>query len=216
MDDYETEITRWEEITAIWKQYKILYAIAGFVVGLLCFPALNLIITNFEALLTGLVPEFVGIGFTVFLIDALYKKRDEERQIRELKERLISDISLNTNVFAKRAASILWRKGWLQDGSLIGSNMEAANLEGAYLVDANLCNADLHYANLSKANLRRARLLNVDLRSTDLSEADLTNADMTGAKIYATTVFNERTRLPNGAYWSTSVDLRQFGVELIQ
>jgi len=210
------ELSRWEEITLIWKQYKTLYGIAGFIVGLIFFPALNLLFHNLNDLLTGLVPEFVGIAFTVFLIDALYRIRDEQRQIRELKERLISDISLNTNVFAKRAASILWRKGWLQDGSLIDANLEAANLEGAYLVDANLANADLHYANLVMANLRRSKLLNVDLRSTDLRGANLQGADISGAKVYNNTLFDQSTILPNGIAWTTNSDLGEFNVHFVK
>lgn len=216
MNPEQSEPTRWDEIETIWKQNRYLYMVVGFVFGLLGFPVAKLIVADIEALLFGLVPEFIGIAFTVFLIDALYRRREEERSVRELKERLISEFSLNTNVFAKRAASILWRKGWLQDGSVRGLNLEAANLEGAYLKEGDFTESDLHYANLAKANLRGAKMVCTNLRSANLASADLRGADLTQAKVYANTVFDEQTIMPDGSYWTQDIDWDKFGLVFIE
>jgi len=208
--------TRWDEIETIWKQNRYLYVVVGFIFGLLAFPAIELILTDLKSFLANLVPEFIGIAVTVLLIDSLLRRREEERAVRELKERLISELSLNTNVFAKRAASILWRRGWLQDGSVRYADLEAANLEGAYLRDADFTDSDLHYANLMGANLRGAKLTRTDLRSTNLAKADLREADLCQARVYSNTVLDEQTIMPDGTHWNAGIIWSNFGVIFVE
>lgn len=201
---------RWEQIKLLWRQYRFLYVIAGFIVGLLTFPALQLVINDLNDLLQSLVPEALGITFTVLLIDRLYAIRDIERQERELKARLISELSLNTNVFAKKAASLLWRKGWLQDGSLRNADLEAAHLETAYLVDADFSGSDCHYANFANANMRRANLSLANLRSVNFKGTDLKEACLEHATIFPDTEFDEKTILPDGTNWNIHTDMSRF------
>src|SRR5687767_7530723 len=82
------EPDRWQEIKDIWKQNQWLYAVAGFFAGLLALPFLQIVRTDFFAFLQEFVPEAAGIGFTVFIVDRIYRRRDEKREEqRELERR---------------------------------------------------------------------------------------------------------------------------------
>jgi hypothetical protein len=62
------EPKRWQEIATIWKDNRWLYIVAGLLLGVLVTPALQQITGDLNALIGNLVPEAVGIVFTVLKI----------------------------------------------------------------------------------------------------------------------------------------------------
>jgi hypothetical protein len=123
--------SRWAEIKEIWRSYPALYLVAGFILGLVFFPGIQSISSDYAVFLSNLAPEAVGILVTVFLIDRLYTMRDEARQIRELKERLVREAGSSSNETAKKAIDELRDRGWLsgEDGLLKGKLFEMQILE---------------------------------------------------------------------------------------
>lgn len=209
--------SRIKEIQAIWNQYQGLYVVGGILIGLLFFPFLELFISDLSQLLIGLVPEAIGIGFTVFFLDRIYQKRETE----QLKRRLIGEAGSQSNDTAKSAVDWMRREGWLTGNKeellkwsnlqnaklggvdLHGANLENANLRDSILEGANLSNANLKRANLhsailedsnlmetklENANLRRAKLKNADLRGATLENADLSHANLKSTKLNHTSL----------------------------
>ena len=178
---------RWTEICAIWKSNQWLYAVVGFFAGLLCFPALQAIRTDLGELLQGFVPEAVGIGFTVLIIDRLYQSREEARRIRDLKAQLVRDAGSQSNEAALRAVNEITRQGWLtgEDGLLKGANLANAKLQGVNLKQANLQGANLFAADLQGASLLGTHLQWANLMATKLQRAKLRFAKLQGADLIA-------------------------------
>lgn len=189
---------RWAEIRAIWKQHQWLYVVAGFLLGMLFQPFLATISTDLNGFLQAIVPEAIGIVFTVLLIDRIYQRREQAREERELKARLIRELGSKDNAITELAVKELRDRGWHNDGSLRGENLVSANLRGcnlaefdlreAKLVDANLEYARLGNTNLSEcelgaANLKHAILLYADLRGAHLTGADLQNVNLFSANL---------------------------------
>jgi hypothetical protein len=79
---------RGEEIRLIWKQHQWLYVIVGFIIGLLFLPLVGGLSSEF---LLNLVPEAIGIGFGVFVIDRLYRYWQQKRLLQLIKKELISN-----------------------------------------------------------------------------------------------------------------------------
>jgi hypothetical protein len=133
--------------------------------------------------LQDLVPEAIGITFTVLFIDALYRRREEERQQLELKEQLIRDAGTTANVAAKRAVDEIRKRGWLEseDGLLKRQDLAGANLQEAFLERANLQGTFLERANLQGALLQKANLEATNLWAANLQGANLWAADLHGA-----------------------------------
>jgi hypothetical protein len=179
----DQESSRWDEIKEIWESYPALYLIAGFILGLVFFPAIQSINSDYVAFLSNLAPEAVGILVTVFLIDRLYSIRDEARQLRELKERLVREAGSSSNETAKKATDELRDKDWLTgpDGLLKGKHFEGANLRGANLKWANLENATFYEVNLVEADLTGAKMAYTHMYSTSLRNANLTETDLSGS-----------------------------------
>lgn len=184
------EITRWQEIIAIWQSNRWLIAVAGWIIGLLTLPALDFFISDFYEFLSGLVPEAVGIGFTVLFIDRLNRRRI----ISERKEEVITQLGSPNNEFATEAARLLRLKGWLKDGSLKGADLSGANLSGAKIKEANLRDAYLFNVNLTGVNLSDsiligAKLFNSNLTNARLGSASLQNADLSVANLEGASLF---------------------------
>lgn len=169
-------LTRQQEIRAIWKQYQGLYVVAGILIGLLLYPLFDMLINDLGGLLFGLVPEAIGIGFTVFWLDRIYEYRDTE----QLKKRLIRESGSSSNPTALSAVDWLNYEGWLRGrgGLLYGKPLSGANLNGAYLAYANL-----QRVNLRVAQLRKANLANADLRQAILDYATFEEANLFGANL---------------------------------
>lgn len=197
---------RWQEITTIWKDNRWLYIIAGLLLGILVTPALEQITGNLNELIGNLVPEAIGIVFTVLILDRLASNRATE----ELKKRLVREAGSQSNETAKAAIDWMRAEGWLtidDDIQLLkGANLSEANLEGAnlryahlqdsYLFMANLQSARLRFANLQGANLQAAYLEGADLRDTNLEGANLELGNLKGAS-FGGANFDEKTILPN-------------------
>ena len=218
--DETTPEDRLNTIMAIWQGNEWLYAFVGFVLGLLAYPLVTIITSDFEGFMENLVPEAVGITFTVLFIDQLNRRRDERRQIEELRERLVREAGSTSNEVAKAAISELYKRGWLrgEDGLLAGTNLYYANLAGANLYYANLVRTSLRGTNLSGADLIGADLTGADLGAASLRDAKLIWEDpRTGERRQASmtgTTFNERTILPDGTRWKPGTDMRAFGAQV--
>jgi len=195
-----TTQTRQQEIREIWNQYQGLYVMAGVLIGLLLFPFLELVITDLSQLLIGLVPEAIGIGFTVLILDRIYQQREEKRNIENQKQQYIRDAGSSVPGVAIKAVEDLRNHCWLEDveGLLKGTNLSLAQLGNAplwyanlqevtfwnaNLREANLFKANLQRANLSKANLQQAHLVLANLQYTNLSNSNLQHAKLESANL---------------------------------
>ncbi|GAB4523723.1 MAG: hypothetical protein OHK0046_37690 [Anaerolineae bacterium] len=125
---------RWQEIRRIWHRHQWLYGAVGFLGGLLFLPLLQLLASDAFQLLEDLVPEALGITFTVLFIDAIYQRREVQRE----KERLIREMNNQNNGIVMRAVEELRANDWLEDGSLYNARMGDVNLKGVNLKRANL------------------------------------------------------------------------------
>ncbi len=184
---------RWQEIQSIWQSNQFLYVLAGFLVGILFFPAIETLSTDASDLLSGFVPEAVGIGFTVLLIDRSNRRREKASKEQAAKERLIRQIRSTDNGIALQAVEELWAKGWLQDGTLRGITMSRSNLQ----------NADLRGADLQNVKMSGRR------GGVNLSGAGLKGAKLKGAKMELVQ-FSPETSLPDGSNWTPETDMTRF------
>ena len=123
--------------------------------------------------------ELAGIVIGIVTIDFL----NERRQEQQLKQQLILQMSSRHNDVAETAVAVLRARGWLEDGTLIGADLNSANLSGVDLSKANLKKANLQSANLQGANLSHIKLTKADLCGANLQEANLSNANLVWAKL---------------------------------
>lgn len=198
MAEQTSPLTRQQEIIKLWEKHNGLYVVVGILIGILIFPLLQLVFNNLEVLLEELVPEAVGIIFTVLLIDQLNRRRAAQ----EYKFKLFDQAKNRFNDIAVDALEKIQHASWWDEmlthysdeGRLNLSRVQwaggiklfSANLERAYLKEANLGQANLEYANLKQAdlnetNLERASLYRVNLREANLDSANLTDANLRDA-----------------------------------
>ena len=102
----------------------------------------------------------------------------------------------------------LWQTQ-LYDADLSGAWLNNARLWQSNLSNTNFWQARLHNVNLRGANLVGASLNEAHLPHADLREADLQEADLQGA-VLTDAIFDEKTRLPDGSYWTLQTDMRRF------
>ena len=213
----QQKLSRWIRFQDFWEENQGLYVFGGVVIGLLLFPLLNMLSSDISVFLEGLVPEGVGIAFTVFFLDRLNQRREEKLRLLDTQERLIREAGSSSNETAKAAISDLMRRGWLagEDGLLQGQWLHYADLKGA----------NLYFANLRGTDLRGSELMSADLIGADLTGADIKNANLTGAILeyvdkktgearranFTDVQCNENTILPDGSKWSPATDWRQYG-----
>jgi uncharacterized protein YjbI with pentapeptide repeats len=142
--------------------------------------------------------DCLSVAFAILVIDRLNERRAERDEQAKLKAQFIREMGSIDNGIALRAVGELRARGWLEDGSLRGANLNRANLykaelifadlQGAFLTDANLQGANLMDANLSEAvmmstNLQGASLSITNLQGANLIQADLRKARLTGANL---------------------------------
>lgn len=89
----------------------------------------------------------------------------------------------------------------LERSRLDGANLSGAILANTYLRDCGLQGSDLQAANLGGATLRKARLQKANIFGADLDNASLYGANFDGAtgavrQQFATSLFDETTKLP--------------------
>jgi hypothetical protein len=191
--------TRWQEITMIWRDNRWLYVIAGLLLGILITPALQQITADVSSFIGNLVPEAIGIIFTVLIIDRMAANRSQA----ELQRRLIREADSQSNETAKTAVEWMRAEGWLtvhdEVQLLKGAYLVHAHLYEAFLLEADLQAANLHVANLQKAYLRRANLQGANLEGAKLQGANLYKANLRNANLQ-TALFDETTILPDAQY----------------
>jgi hypothetical protein len=176
---------RLREIKEIWRQHQWLYVAAGFMLGLLSEPLLQYVRTDAGGFLQNLVPEAIGIVFTVLIIDGLYQRREQQG----LKKQLIRQLRNRDNGLALQALTEIRAHRWYKDGTLRGAYLRNTNLQNADLWGTDLVGARLHHSNL---------------QGTFFMNADLTDVDFQFSE------FDETTTLPDGSKWSPDTDMRRF------
>jgi len=151
------------------KSTNFIYFVAGLTIGVL----FNLFLDQIGAdrvleFLDNLVPEGVGIMFTILILDRLNENREQRNIIRQLVRRVHS----RDNRTALSAVEELRVLGHLEDGTLAGLELRGSNWQDANMYQANLKGTDLIRANLFKAdfvlaNLEDAQVVDEQLASTD-------------------------------------------------
>jgi hypothetical protein len=188
------------EILQMWRRDGRLYAIAGFLVGVMLFPLIGVINESGEIqrLFENLVPEAVGIFVTVAFIYYLDRRRDEKNAEEALKRQLVIDASSVSNEKAIDAVHQLQRRQWLRvfdkecllkSENLVKANLKNAPLNWANLQGTNLTRAKLQHAELQHANLQNAFMTGTELQGTKLAAASLKRADLVGAKLQQANLF---------------------------
>lgn len=148
-----------------WKENQWLYLIVGMCMGsLLPFLFQNLGGDHINDFLNNMVPEAVGIFFTVLIIDRL----DSIREENVIKDQLIRRVHSRYNHTALQAIEEMRVLGYLEDGTLRG-----CNLRGASWVDANMYMADLRKTDLGNANLERADMVLANLQGANVNDSQL-------------------------------------------
>lgn len=197
--------TRWEEILQIWADNRWLYGVVGLLLGILAVPAVEQVTGgDLNALIGNLVPEAVGIIFTVLILDRLAENRSREA----LKTRLFNE--MRSSAIGQGTAALAWlkREGWITDTTLIGADLHRANWENAFIGGLNLEGANLNgavlnnvtnqftdeqgsmysvpvkcnHAALRHAQLNEGVLIGVELRGANLKKAHLKNAVLIGSQ----------------------------------
>ena len=185
---YTMASTRWHEITTIWKDNRWLFVVAGWFLGILTFPMLQTVSANFREMAISLVPEAIGIIFTVLILDRLAENRARE----QLQTRLVHEARSQSNETAKAAVDWMNAEGWLKresrtallrgmnlnNAKLGDADLRSANLQQTDFWRANLTHAHLRYADLRGANFTDANLRDVHLRYATLQQATLTHTDL--------------------------------------
>lgn len=187
---------------------------------------------------TNLYTELLSISVTVFVLDVLARRREEQRRVRDLQDQLIRNAASLSNEIAKDAVYQMRRRKWLcpsdkeqllrgedlQGANLQDSALDFADLRHAILVQANLRNVMLRGAHLEGADTRFADLRNANLWGAFLQEAHLADANLKGANLHDTILkgadllyanledakFTQNTILPDGNHWSPDTDLTRF------
>lgn len=199
---------RWQEIRTIHKDrdnifiYRLgggaVLIFIGIFIGSLIFTDNNPLMNGKFGYFTNLYTELISITVTISILDLLARKREERREIRQLKDRLIRDMRSQVNAVAIHAIEELRSQdehNWLEDGTLQGQNLGGANLAGADLEGANLQEtylggANLEEAILESANLNGANLGSATLRAANLSSAHLDKANLGGVNLEKAILWN--------------------------
>ena len=167
---------RLENICRIWVHYRPFYTITGSILLVLIGGVFGFLFAvslgaerSLSDAISSLLPEAVGIAFTVIVIDRSYAFR----QTQQLKKQLLREMTGSDYGLAMRALKEMRSNSWVQDGSLVG-----ADLADAILTNANLTNADIRHSNLSRAKLKNSNLHMARLTASNLSYVDLSGSDM--------------------------------------
>lgn len=135
--------------------------------------------------------DFFGTALTILIIDAIYERRDQESEKRDLALQMGSP----DNAFAREAVRRLKIRGWLNevlrrvdfsnanlDGvDLSGTDLSDMNMNGGIFTNSRLVRTKLNYSNLRGADLQGADLLGCELTQADLQKAKLCQANLTSA-----------------------------------
>ena len=178
-------------IRQYWKENAWVYLIIGLSIGVLIPGFLQSIQADaINDFLLNLVPEAVGIFFTVLIIDRL----DSIREQQVIKDQLVRRLQSRYNHTALQAVEELRVLGHLEDGTLRNQNLRGSNW-----VDANMYQADLRGSDLGNAVLTRADFVLANLKGVkNLTDAQLAETyTMHGATMPDGKPYDGRYRLPD-------------------
>lgn len=174
--------------------------------------------------------EMLGAAVTILLVElVIYQKRDEASRVNQAlarrREHLTNQLKRayslerRQKILDRMAEQDLLTEAWLHGIDLQQVNLDHRNLSESDFYEANLSKASLENSNLTEATLRRANLSHANLASANLRDADLVEANLDGADLHGAKLnnadlnqvrFSPKTRLPDGTYWSSSLDLAMF------
>ena len=157
-------------IRRLWKENEWVYLIVGVTIGLLIPYFFQSIQANaINEFFLNLVPEAVGIFFTVLIIDRL----DAIREAQVIKDQLVRRLQSRYNHTALQAVEELRVMGYLEDGTL-----RKRNLRGSNWIDANMYMADLQGSDLGNANLEKADFVLANLKNVNVADDQLVKTDI--------------------------------------
>jgi len=177
---------REREIHNIWKNYKFFYQISGSILLIILATLIGRsLFPNDEGYWSNVYMTALGVLITILVLDRLAEQREEQREIKALKQQLLRDVRSTSNEVAKNGVHQMREHGWLEgkDGLLRGVDLHHSNLQGANFVDANLEGANFWLAKLQGAHLAGANLQGALLNSANLEKADLWEANLQEAKL---------------------------------
>lgn len=163
------------------------YLVVGIMIGLLIPALFSYLGTDPTGFLESLVPEAMGIGFTLLILDRL----NERRENRKEREQLIRQLHSYYNPVAMQALEELRVIGYLSDGTLHNQDFRGADWRDANLYQADLTGCDLRNTKMQKA---------------DLVEANLTNAQVTEDQLVTTDIM-WKCILPDGSLYNGKYNL---------
>ncbi len=173
-------------LRVLWKENEWIYLIVGITIGVL-IPYFFQSIQSLNEFFSNLVPEAVGIFFTVLIIDRL----DSIREQQVIKDQLVRRLQSRYNHTALQAVEEIRVLGHLEDGTL-----KKRNLRGSSWEDANMYMADLEGSDLGNAVLDRADFVLANLKDVNVKDEQLIKTDiMYGATMPDGRKYDGRYRL---------------------
>lgn len=202
--------TRWQEIEKIWKDNRWLYVVAGILIGIVSVPAIEQITGDLNNLIGNLVPETIGIIFTVLILN----RAADNRAKQEIKQQLLEDLKSTSVSPAVNALDRLRRESWLEDNYFVEKDLQCANWEGAYIGGLNFEGVDLrkvNFRNVSSydgndyqyANFRNSNLLNAHLEGAYLVKAHMEGANLIKAHLQNASLIG--ANLENANLWMANL-----------
>lgn len=173
--------------------------------------------TGFE---TNLYTELLSIGVTILVLNWFADRRARNQR----KQELLLQLSSPSNDFALEASRQLDQLGWLEDGTLSGTEFSGGNLKGAKFLAADLSRtwwigAHFEKASLSETKFNEASFTFCFFNDTDCWRVDFENAVIAscvfrGANLIDANMcgarFDEGTILPDGKPWTPDTDMTRF------
>lgn len=166
-----------------------LYLVVGGMFGTLIPSFIQIIGADIDNFLQNLVPEFFGLAFTVLIIDAL----DRNRENRLIKEQLLRQLHSYYNPVALQSIEELRILGYLADGTCHDLDLRGADWRGGNLYQADLHNCDLRNAKLHQVDFVLANLTNVNVSDEQL----VTVMALSKCTMPDGTLYNGRFKLPH-------------------
>jgi uncharacterized protein YjbI with pentapeptide repeats len=183
-----------------WKENEWVYLVVGLAIGLLIpylFQSIQADAIN--DFLLNLVPEAMGIFFTVLIIDRLDSIREEQ----VIKDQLVRRLQSRYNHTALQAVEELRVMGYLENGTL-----RDRNLRGANWVDANMYMADLRGSDLGNGVLDRADFVLANLEGVNVTDEQFAKSDtMHGAIMPDGRKYDGRYQLPGDFVYARRKDI---------
>ena len=168
----------YNRIRIIWRDNRWLYVVAGFSLGVIAFPLIRLLSSAPLRFIDDLVPEAVGILFTVLILDVLAENRESRRLNTENMQRIIREMRSPNADEGARAADEARERGFLTTGRFAGTGWF-----GIKLNDANLSEANLEEAKLASIWLMSANLSGVNLQSSRSNKCILDQCESNRSKV---------------------------------